>query len=100
MEEFCTVYAIEAWQHIFNLQDAKIIELEKELLQNGHTLQIMFIIISAAAVAIAIIAAVVISNMIVRPISSAATRLENIANGDLTSLFKENCLQYILAKFF
>lgn len=87
MEEFCTVYAmeaIEAWQVIFDLQDAKIVELEKDLLQNGQLLQWTFILITIAAIVIAITAALIIANMIVNPISSAATRLEDVANGDLT----------------
>ncbi|MBU8906429.1 methyl-accepting chemotaxis protein [Desertibacillus haloalkaliphilus] len=87
MEEFCTIYAIEAieaWQEIFDLQDAKIVELEKELIDSGQLLQWIFIAISGAAILIAVTAALIISNMIVRPISSAATRLEDVANGNLT----------------
>ncbi|MGO4889621.1 methyl-accepting chemotaxis protein [Anaerobacillus sp. MEB173] len=87
MEEFCTVYAIEAieaWQDIFDLQDAKIVELEKELIKSGQLLQWIFIIISISAIVIAITAAIIIANMIVKPISTAAKRLEDVANGDLT----------------
>ena len=87
MIEFSTIFAREAvaaWQVIYDMQDAKIVELEHELINSGQMLQMIFIIISASAVAIAITAALIISNMIVKPISSAATRLEDVANGDLT----------------
>lgn len=86
MEEFCTIYAIEAieaWQTIFDIQDKKIMELEKELLNGAQMLQFVFILISIISITVAITIGSLISRSIVKPIKLVVERLTRIAKNDL-----------------
>lgn len=76
--------AISSWKEVSNIQDKKIVDMKKEMLNNGVKIELLFIFVTLFIVVVGFLLSIVISGAIVKPVIKVTNRIERVSKGDLT----------------